>query len=373
MPDVVLNFITELNPGGAERIVLDLVKKLDQERFIPLAGALDGRGEYARRIRSHGIEVLDLGACHLWQVNAVWRLRNLLRKHQVKLLHTHLLHASVVGRLAARPLGIPVVTTSHIVDRRSIWWHFLLDRMTSHWCGRIVCVSNAVREFQQKKTKIASTKYSVIHNGIDMSRFLRLPDKAVIRNKFNIPENSVLIGGLGRFERQKGFDVLLQAAAICKNPDIRFILGGYGPEENNLRRLSVELGLTERMIFAGYQHAAEDFLPALDIMVMPSRWEGMPMVLLESMASGLPVVASGINSISEVVEDGMQGILVTPDSPLELARGIERLAQNPDQRNSMGAAARIRAADFSIERMVAAYEDIYLHQIYNTDRAMTNK
>jgi glycosyltransferase involved in cell wall biosynthesis len=358
----VLHCITELRPGGAERVVHDLVRAADPRRLRVSVAALDGRGSYAGRIRELGAEVHDLGARSRWRLDAVWRLRALLRKERIDLLHTHLIHAGVVGRLAARPLGIPVVSTSHIVERRPVRWHFLLDRWTARWCRRIVCVSGAVREFQQERTRLPDALYSVVPNGIDLSRFADPTSRKAARARMHLPEKALVAGTLGRFDPQKGMDLLVRAAAepVLAERGAVVVVSGYGPEEEALRRLGRRLRLGPgRLRFAGYQEAAEAYLPALDLFVCPSRWEGFGLVVVEAMACGLPVVASAVDSLPELVRDGVEGRLVPPEDPQALARVTAELLSDPAALRRMGAAARARAGAFGLDRMAAGYARIY--------------
>ncbi len=355
----ILQLITELRPGGAERIVCELARGLDRSRFAPQAAALDGRGAYADRIRNAGVEVFDLDARSRWDAGVIWRLRRLLREQSIDLLHTHLVHAGVIGRLAARPLGIPVLGTSHIVERRPVWWHFWLDRWTGRWCERTVCVSEAVRGFQQARTNRPADCFTMIPNGVDLARFADLPTRDEARERLRLPADAFVAGGLGRFDRQKGFDVFLRAAAACRDAGVHFVLAGYGEEEERLRRLAAVLDLAPRLTFAGYQEAAEAFLPALDIAVVPSRWEGFGLVLAEAMACGVPVVASRVDSLPELAADGREAVFVAPEDPEALAGAIQELAGDPARRSALAEAGRVRAQAFGLERMIAAYERCY--------------
>lgn len=362
MSEPIMLLTTEMRPGGAERIVHDLALHLDRSRYEPVVCALDGRGEMAERIRAGGVEVYDLGARTRTDFGAIWRLRKLLRKKRIRLLHTHLIHATVVGRLAARPLRIPTVATSHIVERRPVGWHFWLDRLTSAWCRREICVSEAVRRFQIEKTGLPPSFFTVIHNGIDLNRFQSAPGKQECRADLAVPEGKLLVGALGRFDRQKGLDVFLRALAELKDvsdlPNWHGVLAGYGPEEARLRALRKELGLDADLTMAGYREA-ERFLSALDLCVVPSRWEGFGLVAVEAMACGVPVIASRVDSIPELIEDGRDGTLVPPDDPAALAQALAELLKDTETRARLGNQARSRAEQFSLTTMIDAHQRLY--------------
>lgn len=353
---------TELRPGGAERVVHDLACGLDRSVVEPVVAALDGRGVYAERIRKSGVEVIDLGATRCRDLAVIWRLRRHLRERSIDLLHTHLIHAAVIGRLAARPLGIPTLSTAHIVDRRPVWWHFALDRWTARWCMETLCVSEAVKQFLMSRTGLPDAHYHVLHNGIDLARFEDLPEKNEARAALGLPGGELLIGALGRFERQKGLDIFLHALSILDKrgdlPSWRAAVAGYGPEEEALRSLASSLELGERLHWAGYREA-EAFFPALDVVAFPSRWEGFGLVLVEAFAAGCAVVASGVDSIPEIATHEKDALLVAPDDPDALAHALAGVLLDPVKRNALAAAAHRRSGDFALQRMLSAHAEVY--------------
>lgn len=374
----VLLLITELDVGGAERIVFDLATSLDRSHWLPLVAALEGRGIYAARLREAGVEVIDLGVRSRWDVGVVRRLRHLLGSRRIDLLHTHLFHASIIGRLAARPLRLPVISTCHIVERRFAPWRFWLDRWTGRWCRRIVGVSEAVTRFQQHRTRLPSSLFTTIYNGIDLRRFAERPSREEawkrLQQGASIPgcdkgkgvrDAGPIVGGLGRWDPQKGFDVLLRALATPPLPSLSFraVLGGYGPEEKRLRALAERLGLASRCHWAGYQEDAKDFLSALDLCVLPSRWEGFGLVAVEAMACGVPVVASAVDSLPEIIRDRREGRLVPPEDPRSLALAIAKMIEHPSLREQCSRHALQRAKAFGLETMVRRYEQLYAEVI----------
>lgn len=368
----VLQVITELRPGGAERVLLELMSRIDRERFDPVVAALDGRGEYGERIQAVGVPVVDLGAPTVYHGRALLRLRSLIRAFAADLVHTHLFHASIAGRLAAGPLNlggrpVPTVASCHIVERRAKRWHFWLNRWTMRWCRRVVCVSEAVRAFQQARLRLPPERFTVIYNGLDMSRFANPSSRATARARLEVPAESALIGALGRLDRQKGFDVLIRAFAEpplrdALGPDgrpVRLVLGGYGPEEPELRRVVARLRLGARVTFAGLQAGAEHFLPAMDVVAVPSRWEGFGLVTLESMALGLPTVASRVDSIPEVLRDGVDGLLLPAEAVAAWSQGLADLIADPPRRATYAKQGQRRAQDFTASAMTQQHESLY--------------
>ncbi len=361
MSKTVLLFTTEMRPGGAERIVHDLATHLDAKRWRPVVAALDGRGEFAERIRLRGVRMADLGAYSRRDLGVVWRLRDLLREQRVDLLHTHLMHANVIGRLAARPLRLPVLSTCHIADKRSVWWHFWLDRLTAPWCRAEACVSQAALRYQQHRTGLPDSFFRLAHNGIALERFANLPSRDEARARLGLPRELPLVGVLGRLHLQKGVDVFLHALAEPPLAERRLqaLVAGYGPVENSLRHFAAALGLQDRIRFLGYQDRPETFLAALDCCAVPSRWEGFGLVVVEAMAAGAPVVATSVDSIPEIVEPGVSGLLVPPEDPPALAAALARVLDDEVLGDTLRAGGRERANAFSLPRMVARYEALY--------------
>ncbi len=370
MPETVVLFTTELRPGGAERIVCELAAGLDRGLYSPRVAALDGRGEYADRLRSAGVPVHDLGARHAWQLpRAVAGLRQLLAEQNAALLHAHLHHATIVGRLATRRAGVACLATCHIVERRFRPWRYWLDALTAGWGAAEICVSQAVAAHQRRRTGLPAEYFPVIPNGLDLARFAGRPDRAAARQALNLPPDRPLVGALGRFDRQKGFDLLLTAWAqsSLRESDAGLVLAGYGPQESELRELATRLNLP--VYWAGYQAEAARFLPALDLCVCPSRWEGFGLVALEALACGVPLVASRVDSLPEIVRDGLDGILVEPEDPSALALGVAGLLAAPAERRRLAEAGPVRAQAFSAAAMITAHERLYAQTIEAANRS----
>ncbi len=394
---VVLILITELDPGGAERVVFDLATGI--KAFSVVVAALDGRGEYAARMRARGIEVIDLratGVGHLpW---AVLRLRKLLRSGRFSLLNTHLYHAGIVGRLAAAGTNIPVIGTCHIVERRRCPWRFWSDRLTAALSRREICVSSAVRAFQRAHTGLPDDFYPVVDNGVDLTRFVPAgaEEKRRLRHSLGLPDNLFLAGFLGRFDRQKGVDLLLLALkqqSLAQRRDFHLAIAGYGTEEGALRTLADDVARsTGRVVrnavnqpessgaggdadgrggenvlageggrpgiyFAGYQPEPANFLRCLDLCLIPSRWEGLPLVSIEAQACGVPVIASRVDSLPEVVQGG--GLLCEAEDPADLAVAFAALLDSREGLARLAAGGVVNARRFDLQRVVQQYETIY--------------
>lgn len=365
----ILLLVTGLGSGGAERVVYDLARGVNAARadglvkYTAEVAALDGRGAYAAALRDAGIPVHDLGMYRKYAPRAFFRLRRLLREGGWSLLHTHLFHANLLGRLTAARTGIPVLSTCHIQEKRHRPWHFWLDRWTAGAARAEVCVSAATAEFQQARTGLPAGFFRIIPNGIDLARFTP-PDaekRAILRNRWlpaaRARKDTVICGFLGRFDRQKGGDTLLAAWKLLpENARAGAILlfGGYGREEKNWKRLAAG---AEDIVFCGAQAEPQEFLGALDLSVMPSRYEGFGLAAVEAMACGAAVAAS--TAVTGIITDGADGVQFPPENPVLLADALTQLILNPRWRQTLADAGRRRAGVFSAEKMTAAYLKLY--------------
>jgi glycosyltransferase involved in cell wall biosynthesis len=363
-PIRVCQLITELRPAGAERCVYELARRLDRGLFHMRVAALRG-GAVAEALRSAGVETVVLNVRGKWDVAGVWRLARLLRHWRIELLHTHLFHADLAGRLGAAMAGVPhVVHTVHVAERRFRPWQFAWARLAAGRCDRIVAVSRDVAAHHAALSGLPPHRYQVIPNGIDVAAYAR--DEAArerLRAQWGVSEGRVVIVAVGRLDRQKGLDVLLRAAGLlfAKNPDLRLVIGGEGPQRKELESLVAELRLGACVRLLGFVQDVRAMLSAADIFAMPSRWEGFGLAAVEAMAAGLPVVASRAEGLREVVEEGRTGLLADVEDAEGLAQCIDICAHDPPGRADMGRRGAARAAEFfEISRTVEAHERLYL-------------
>ena len=291
-----------------------------------------------------GIEVVALAsmAHKRFDVGIIFRLARLMRQREVDIVHTHLYHAGRYGRIAATLAGVPCVVASfhnvyHIRRFKQHVFNWILGKVTD----RMIAVSEAVKDHLARYDHIPSDRITVLPNAIDL-RLFGGHDRTEARRRLGIPPDAYVVGTVGRLELQKGHAVLLQAmrkvAITC--PVAWLLLVGGGSQEWPLRRAADELGLTDRITFAGERSDVPALLGALDLFVLPSLWEGLPLVLLEAMASGVPVVATRVGGVPEVVSDGATGILVDPMRPDQLAAAIIRCRNDPNGLARMTEAGR---------------------------------
>ncbi|MDY7011092.1 MAG: glycosyltransferase [Planctomycetota bacterium] len=358
----ICQLITELHPAGAERCVFELARRLDPNRFSVHIAALRG-GAVADWLERAGIGVTVLNVRGKLDITALARLASLLKRERFDLLHTHLFHADLAGRIAAGMTGVAnLVHTVHVAEARFKPWRYAWAYMTANRCDRIVCVSQAVRDHHARKSHLPLWRYEVIYNGIDADAYSpNLQRREELRHRWGVGGNEILIAFVGRLVFQKNLPMLLEAIGRLRSnrSDIHLVVAGDGPEAAVLEKVlsEDESGLT---IWLGQTDDVAGVLAAADVFALPSRWEGFGLAAAEAMAAGLPVIGTKVPGLTELIEDGVSGLLIDSEDTDALMAVINRLADDRDERMRLGSAAQQRVRDnFSIEANVTAHERLY--------------
>jgi glycosyltransferase involved in cell wall biosynthesis len=356
----ILHLITELEPAGAENLLLSLVRNFDKKKFYIVVSYIYGQGTLACEIERAGIKVVDLSRKGKIDPLLLLRLFLLIRKEKIEIIHTHLVHASIAGRIAGKLAGAKsIITTRHYAyyDKVTslINW---IERKTAVFNDLFIVISNAVKEYMVIKEKYKPERITVIYNAVDLCLF----DS---QDQSPIPKNSdFLIASVGRLHPSKGYDTLLKSMplVISEFPSAKLVIIGNGIQKEYLQRLCSDLGISEHVIFLGRKTPAEviDFLRNIDLFVLSSKWEGFGLVLIEAMALGKPVVATNVGGISEIVENGTTGFLVPPAQPKELSTKIIQLLRDRPIAKRMGVMGRKKVElKFSIKTMIDKLNLLY--------------
>ncbi len=313
--------ITDLQVGGAERCLVELATRLDRHRFRPVVYCLGPRPEAEDNscvpaLEAAQIEVHCLGARGSWEVFRVLRrlTRRLLAAQQPQLLQTFLFHANILGRIAARQSVVRTVVSGIRVAHRNKRWHLWLDWLTDCLVDRHVCVSRSVARFAESRAGLPAEKMVVIPNGVDLQRYPA--ERPADLRSFGISAGRRVVTCVGRLERQKGVAWLIDSAGVWlgRLPDCDLLLVGEGPQRGLVERMCRRRGLSERIHFAGWRADVPEILAASDLLVLPSAWEGMPNAVLEAMASHLPVVATDVEGVRELLGPAAEDQTVQPGS-----------------------------------------------------------
>jgi len=360
----VAQLVTELDPGGAERVVHDIATGLDPRRFEPLVISVrPATGDVAGWLASAGVPVRSLESRGRLGLGDSRRLARILSEERVEILHAHLVRAIHLGAKAGNRAGVPaVVATVHDIQRMLGRLRLGAMRRAARRLDAVACVSEAARADLVARVGVAPGRARVIPNGVAPARFEGPFDRDATRRSLGVGDDAFVVISLGRLRREKGHDTALRAMVDIARaePKARLVVVGDGPERARLERLSSRLGLGGRAVFAGQREDVGAVLAAADCMVAPSRYEGFGLAAAEAMAAGLPVVASDVDALPELIEDGVSGILVGPGDPDALARSVIAILRDGDLARALGAAARERVRErFTLDKMLRSYEALY--------------
>lgn len=353
--------ITELDRGGAERALCQLVLGLDRRAWQPRVYCLGPRGHFTDVLEAGGVAVQCLNGRGLLSLPRVlWQLTRALRQTRPVILQTFLFHGNLAGRLAGRLAGVPIIVSGiRVADRRSRWYG-CLDRWTNRLVDHIVCVSQGVADFAIQETGLNAAKISVIPNGVNFDAFARATPTDL--SPLGIRTDAPVVITVGRLEEQKGIVYLLRAAAtvLQSRPDCQFLIVGDGHDRTSLHALAATLGIDRRVWFVGSRADVPGLLRASTVFVLPSLWEGMPNAVLEAMAAGVPVIATAVEGSREIVDSELTGVLVPPADSGELSQAILRLLNAPNlAREFSNAAQHDVRKRFSENSVVLHYDELY--------------
>lgn len=366
----VYHLIKSLGRGGAETLLVENLRFSDRSRFEYAYGYfIPWKKALVPALEASGSEVTCFDRpSNLSILLAARRVAAELNRWEADLLHCHLPIAGVVGRVAGRMAGVPVVYTEH---NRLERYHPLTRRaslLTWGWQSLVIAVSAEVSTSIQSHAN-HGTPVRVILNGVDTERFdPDATDATRVRRELSIPADAPVVGTVAVFRTQKRLQDWLDAAALLRDrhPDVRFLLVGDGPLRENLVDRARALGLEGVVHFPGLQEDVRPYLAAMDLFMVSSRFEGLPIALLEAMAMARGVVSTNVGGIPEVVRSGETGMLVDPGSPESLAEAASVLLADRPGIERMGRAARSAVEErFGMKRMTRELEETYQELLGN--------
>ena len=349
--------LLRLLPGLAER-GLEPVMLILEDPHIPAT-------KFCKMLNSANIQAERIPIRGHIDVSCFTMLRSKLQELNPTIVHTHLLHGDLYGLQAAKDAQVPIrVSSRHNNDRfRRNWFVKQINRMSMQNAHRVVAISEAVAQFVRDVEGIPAEKVEVILYGLEApSPELRHSARQHARAELQYRQEDVVIGFFGRLVHQKGVAVLLGAMrqVVRKHPGAKLLIVGDGPERDTLTQQVADHGLRESVQFTGWVEQAQRLMPACDLIIVPSRWEGFGLVTLEAMGWALPLIASRTSSLPEIVVEGKTGILVPPEDQFALANAIGDLLENPEAARDYGLAGYQRLLEiFSVERMVSATTHLY--------------
>jgi len=371
-----VHVITRLDLGGAQQNTLFCVRHHDRTCFdvALLAGSGGVLDDEARALEVAHVSIvpyLKHPVSPVSDLQALIRLTAHLRASRPDLVHTHSSKAGILGRLAARLAGVPAVvhtahgwsfnrTQSDRVRRRNI----ALERLAASWTDRLIVVSERGRQEGIELEIGHPRQYAVVHSGIDAAEF-ETPRRSreVARDQLGLTPEQLLVGTVACLKPQKApLDFVRAAAeAYARCDRLRFVVAGDGEQRDEVEQLIDRLGLRGIVRLLGWRRDVPDLLHAMDVFLLTSRFEGLPRVLLQAMAAGVPVVATAVDGTPEVVRDGRSGLLIPPRDARAAADRVLELIRDPELRaRCVDGGRRVLTRGFDIHRMVGDLERIYI-------------
>ncbi len=371
----VVYLLHSLGRGGTENGVVNLLNRMDHDRFRFTIALVQRERSMLERVERAGVDVVTVGK--RWGNDPLFpiKLTQLFRKLKPDLVHTRGF-ACIEGIPAARLAGVPaIVHSEHGRDvdeaHRMKPRRAALRRILYPMADVVMTVSDELRNSILAQVKTNPGKLVCLPNGVDLERFRAMPTAAASRRLLGLPETGLMIGSVGRHDPVKDYGSLLRAFARLRtdHAGLGLVLCGDGPQHAALRDAATALGVADDVHFLGFRDDIANVLSAIDLFVLPSLTEGMSNALLEAMASGLPCVATEVGGNGEILEHGRTGFLVPPSDPERLRAALRRLVDSEKLARRMGDAGRLRVATrFSLDAMIARYEDLYLGTLARSSR-----
>lgn len=349
----ILLLITDLQIGGTPTVVRELAVRLHRPPGVVVEVAcLAGWGPVADQLARRGIKVTPLDASGIFDgAGVLRRLKRLIRRRGYDTVFSFLMHANALAAAAALRLPDLRYFQSIQTTQRRPRWHWLVQSVAQRKAERVVVPSPSVAETARKWAKLPFGKLVVIPNAVEMSDFSDMPMPAE-------PHRPVRVGFIGRLDPIKRIPDLLEAVRLLGD-DSRLEIFGEGSERSKLEGIVERDGLQSRVKFHGAIDRPRTALAQIDLLVLPSAAEGFGLVLIEAMAAGVPVVATNVQGIRDVVQDGQSGLLTPVASPRQLAGNILRLIEDSNLRRGLVAAGRADvAARFTWERVLPLYRTL---------------
>lgn len=364
----VLHLIDTGGPGGAETIFRDLILGLSARGWKNTA-VVPYEGWLSADLRAKGVEPLVLETQGAFDLSYMLALRRVIRALSPDVVQTHLLTTGVYATLSDALGPRPIVSTFHGLPDLPEEDTFIgvKARLLRGDRNTVVCVSAFLREQFARRGFFSDARTEVIHNGVALDDFD--PGQApTVRQALGIPQDAPVVGALGNVRPSKAYDILLKAFAQVQRrlPSARLVIVGQaeGRLFDALLALTHELGLQESVVFTGFREDVPLLLKAMDVLAISSSDEGFSLAAVQSMATGLPVVATRCGGPEEIVADGVTGLLVENRRPAVLASALTELLPDSPRRQAMGEAARIRAKElFSLDAMVERYVRLYRREL----------
>lgn len=358
----ILLLIKGLGRGGAEQLLVNSAAHIDVSAWeYEVAYVNPAKSALAPELRELGIAVHCLGGHRGWPL----ALKQLVARRNIRLIHTHSPTVAATTRMLFPSRSkVQLVYTEH-----GPWHHYRARTYAPNMCtfwrnDHVFAVSDHVLRsirYPAPFAQLRMPRIETLYHGLDMGALGSSPDGDGVRDEFGIDDDAPVIATIANFRPQKGHSLLLEVTRLIRQriPTARLLLVGTGPLEDVVKERTIEMGLEDAVIFAGFRSDVPRILTSVDVFALSSGWEGLSIALLEAMAHGLPAVATRAGGVSEVIEDGRSGLLVPLDDPRSMADAIVRVVEDRPLAAKLGAEARVRARRFDIKETVQREEAVY--------------
>jgi glycosyltransferase involved in cell wall biosynthesis len=379
----ILYLITQSEMGGAQKYVFDLALGLKDEFnvCVGMGGGEEKGGEFAQKLKESNLEYyilknLKREISPIKDFFTILEIIKLIKKLKPDVIHLNSSKISILGSIATKlcyVLRVPcyVIYTVHgwVFNEPLAKWkklfYFFAEKLTAIFKDKIICISKLDYDIAKNRLKIKEKKLTLIYHGIKPINFLsqeEAREKLSQITNYKLQITNFAIGTIGNLYKTKGLEYLIEAINILKSQfPISLIIIGEGAERKNLEELIKKYGLEKNVFLAGSIKNAAEILPAIDIYVNSSVKEGFPYSILEAMSAGLPIVATKVGGIPEMITDGKNGLLVEPKNPKGLAEKIKTLIENKELRNTLSQQAQKNVKEkFGIGEMIEKTKEVYL-------------
>lgn len=364
----VLHLITSFDIGGTERQAIELLNRIDESRFDVRVGVLHRRGALLERLSPRFSALSEFPLTSFYNANAVRQLRRLrdqLIHDRIAILHTHDFYAGMLGVTAARLAKVKVIAAQRHLRLSERLIHEWGTRYIQKLAHRVLVNSEAIRDHIMAADSVPESKVVVIRNGVfaeALSSRIRDEYRTLLCRKLSLPLSTKLIGIVARLEPVKGHRYLIEAAAqvIKSEPHAHFVLIGDGTLREEIEQQTAQLGITHHVHLLGDRNDAAKLAAAFDVSVLASLHEGLPNAVMEAMAVAVPVVATAVGGVKEMIKDGETGFLVPPaNSELMARRILDALRQREISELIALRGRQYLLNYFSMQRMVESTENLY--------------
>ncbi|SMD46052.1 Glycosyltransferase involved in cell wall bisynthesis [Aquiflexum balticum DSM 16537] len=363
----ILHCIETISSGGVERRRMFLSEYLDKDKYELKIICTWAGGPIADKLRELGVELIVVGSFkHPFEWQKHRDVLNVIKRFRPHIIHGAIFEGMTMAAIGGSIGHVPIIILEETSEpttrsKKAIY----LQRIFVMLSDKIIGISPAVCDFLIKKVKISEKKVLLINNGVPIPPRGNEKDSKSLKEKYGISEGDFIIGSVGRvFNDVKRFSDILESVKIINSPKIKFLLLGKGPDLEMLEDIAKKMGIEKQFISVGYHHDPNPFFNIMDVFCLPSAHEGFGLAAVEAMLHELPVIATKVGGLKNIVLDEVTGFLIPPQRPKLLAEKILDLLHDPLKRKKLGQSGYLRAKEnYTSERYCKELEDLYLSEL----------